>query len=651
MLEDLKYVKVGEKEVDDLKMETEFFSKDFLFVILVSLDDIDEYSEMSCKYLEKIKERERLENEFPRVINKKNDTSFAQLEKHCINLEIALQNEKEKNFVNDVNARTKKPHVVPISTRKPIRKANQYVATPHKKTVASESTNLEVAFKKSTCFVRDIQGNDLLTSTRGSDLYTIALQESSSPIPIFFMAKASPAQAWLCHHRLSHPNFDIINLLSKNDIVNGLPKLKYVKDQLCSSCDMGKAKRRKFKTKSVPSSKGRLHMLHMDLCGPMRVKSINRKKFILLIVDDYSRYTWNHFLRSKDEIPENSIVKRQNHTLVEAAGTMLSASKLPFFFWAEAIETACYTQNRSLIIPRHKKTPYHIINERKPTLKFLHIFCCTSYIVRDGENLDKIKEKRDPCIFLGYATQSKGYSVYNKRTRLIVEYFHINFDELKEVMMPNHNSSSLATQQQMKFDHNCSNLISQRQMALDYDNSSPAPQLQPTSVHNNTKLKTQDQNNKPSSSKLIPNIDPSADKTDPSLQELDLLLSPMCEEYFSGGNQGVSKSSTISDLQQQYTSPTLNVQHILEPSTLTTNVNVEDNNSNQAVNAQFDIDEFINPFRTSRKQWHHAWIKSMQEELQKPGHLAARLGCAETKVATWDDLAFKHITFWVERDA
>ncbi|GJW00395.1 retrovirus-related pol polyprotein from transposon TNT 1-94 [Tanacetum coccineum] len=220
-------------------------------------------------------------------------------------------------FINDVNARTKKPKVVPISTRKPKSQANKSVATPHKKTVASDSTiqksksyfrmldlvqgnitikrvyyveglnhnlfsvgqfcdaDLEVAFQKSTCFVRDLKGNDLLTNNRGSDLYTISLQETSSPTPICFLAKALPIQAWLWHRRLSHLNFDTINLLSKKDIVNGLPKLKYVKDQLCLSCELSKAKRSTFKTKTIPSSKGRLNLLHMDLCGPMRVASIN----------------------------------------------------------------------------------------------------------------------------------------------------------------------------------------------------------------------------------------------------------------------------------------------------------------------------------------------------------------------------------------
>ncbi|GJZ06222.1 retrovirus-related pol polyprotein from transposon TNT 1-94 [Tanacetum coccineum] len=118
------------------------------------------------------------------------------------------------------------------------------------------------------------------------------------------MAKASPTQAWLWNRRLFHLNFDYINLLSKKDIVISLPKLKYVKGQLCSSCELSKEKRSSFKTKAVPSSKGWLNLLHMDLCGPMRVASINGKKYILVIVDDYSRYTWTLFLRSKDETPE-----------------------------------------------------------------------------------------------------------------------------------------------------------------------------------------------------------------------------------------------------------------------------------------------------------------------------------------------------------
>ncbi|GJU83195.1 retrovirus-related pol polyprotein from transposon TNT 1-94 [Tanacetum coccineum] len=164
--------------------------------------------------------------------------------------------------------------------------------------------DLEVDFWKSTCYIRDLKGNDLLTSSRGTDLYSITLQDTSTPNPICLMAKATSSQAWLWNRRLSHLNFDTINFLSKYDIVTGLPKLKFVKDHLCSSCELGKAKQNSFHTKTTPSSKRRLQLLHMDLCGPMRVESINRKKYVLVIVDDYSRYTWTHFLRSKDERPK-----------------------------------------------------------------------------------------------------------------------------------------------------------------------------------------------------------------------------------------------------------------------------------------------------------------------------------------------------------
>ncbi|GJT83966.1 retrovirus-related pol polyprotein from transposon TNT 1-94 [Tanacetum coccineum] len=162
---------------------------------------------------------------------------------------------------------------------------------------------------------------------------------------------------------------------------------------------------------------------------------------------------------------QNGIVERQNCTLVEAARTMLSASKLPLFFWAKAIATACYTQNRSIIIPTYEKTAYHIINDRKPSIKHLHIFGCTCYLTRDGKNLDKMKEKGDPCNLVGYSTQSKGYRVYNKRTSLIVESVYLKFDEIKET-----SETSVV--------NDTSGLVPQRQKASDYDNSDPVPQLQ-----------------------------------------------------------------------------------------------------------------------------------------------------------------------------
>nr|GEU52833.1 integrase, catalytic region, zinc finger, CCHC-type, peptidase aspartic, catalytic [Tanacetum cinerariifolium] len=254
--------------------------------------------------------------------------------------------------------------------------------------------DLEVAFRKSTCYIRDLKGNDLLTGSRGIDLYSITLQDTNCPNPICLMAKATSSQAWLWHRRLSHLNFDTINLLSKNDIVVDLLKLKFIKDNLCSSYELGKVKQKSFYTKITPSSKRRLQLLHMDLCGPMRVASINGKRYVLACLKRTSSSKGILHQTSVARTPEqNGVVERHNRTLVEAARTMLSAAKVPLFFWAEAIATTCFTQNRSLVIPRHEKTPYHIIDDLKPSVKFFHIFGSLCYIVRDGENLDKMKEK------------------------------------------------------------------------------------------------------------------------------------------------------------------------------------------------------------------------------------------------------------------
>nr|GEU32551.1 hypothetical protein [Tanacetum cinerariifolium] len=133
---------------------------------------------------------------------------------------------------------------------------------------------------KMVYYVEGLNHNLFFVGSRGTDLYSITLQDTTCPNPICLMAKASSSQAWLWHRRLSHLNFDTINLLSKNDIVVGLLKLKFIKDHLCSSCELGKAKRKSFHTKLTPSSQRRLHLLHMDLYGPMRVASINGKRYV-----------------------------------------------------------------------------------------------------------------------------------------------------------------------------------------------------------------------------------------------------------------------------------------------------------------------------------------------------------------------------------
>nr|GFA72742.1 retrovirus-related Pol polyprotein from transposon TNT 1-94 [Tanacetum cinerariifolium] len=165
-------------------------------------------------------------------------------------------------------------------------------------------SDLEVAFRRNACFVRNLEGVDLSKGYRSTNLYTINLHEMASASQICLMARASSTKSWLWHQRLSHLNFDTINDLARNNLVAGLLKFKYHKEHLCPSCEQGKSKRASHPPKPVPNSRQRLHLLTMDLCGPMRIASINGKLYILVIVDDYSRYTWVHFLRSKDEAPE-----------------------------------------------------------------------------------------------------------------------------------------------------------------------------------------------------------------------------------------------------------------------------------------------------------------------------------------------------------
>nr|GEV48770.1 retrovirus-related Pol polyprotein from transposon TNT 1-94 [Tanacetum cinerariifolium] len=138
----------------------------------------------------------------------------------------------------------------------------------------------------------------------GFNLYTISVEDMMKSSPICLMSKASKNKSWLWHRRLNHLNFGTINELARKDLVRGLPRLKFKKDHRCSACQLGKSKKHTHKPKTKNTNLEVLNTLHMDLCSPMRVQTINGKKYILVIVDDYSRFTWVKILRSKDETPE-----------------------------------------------------------------------------------------------------------------------------------------------------------------------------------------------------------------------------------------------------------------------------------------------------------------------------------------------------------
>nr|GEW88709.1 retrovirus-related Pol polyprotein from transposon TNT 1-94 [Tanacetum cinerariifolium] len=312
--------------------------------------------------------------------------------------------------------------------------------------------DLEVAFRQHTCFIRNLEGVDLLSGSRGNNLYTLSLRDMMKSSPICILSKASKTKSWLWHRRLSRPNFGAINHLARQGLVRGLLKLKFKKDHLCSACAMGKSNKKSHKPKSEDTNQEKLYLLHMDLCGPMLVESVNGKKYILVIVDDYSRFTWVKCLRSKDEAPDfiikflkmiqvrlkvpvrrirtynetefvnqtlrkyyeqdgishetsvarspqqNGVVERRKRTLIEVARTMLIYARAPLFLWAEEVAIICFTQNRSIIRLRHGKTPYELLHDKLLDLSYFHVFGALCYPTNDSEYLGKLQPKADTAM-------------------------------------------------------------------------------------------------------------------------------------------------------------------------------------------------------------------------------------------------------------
>ncbi|GJW49366.1 putative ribonuclease H-like domain-containing protein [Tanacetum coccineum] len=219
------------------------------------------------------------------------------------------------------------------------------------------------------------------------------------------------------------------------------------------------------------------------------IRTDNGTEFVNKTLYDYYESVGIFHQKTVPRTPQqNGVVERRNRTLVEAARTMLIFSKAPMFLWAEAVATACYTQNRSLIHTRHDKTPYELVHNKKPDLTFFRVFGALCYPTNDSENLGKLQPRADIGIFIGYAPSRKGYRIYNKRTRQIMETIHVQFDELTEQMAPVQSSPG------------------------------PAPNLLTPG---------------PISSGLVPNPAPAIPYVPPTNKELEMLFQPMFDEYFN----------------------------------------------------------------------------------------------------------------------
>ncbi|GKB36483.1 putative ribonuclease H-like domain-containing protein [Tanacetum coccineum] len=322
----------------------------------------------------------------------------------------------------------------------------------------------------------------VLRAPRKDDVYSLDLKNivPSGGITCLY-ANATSDESKLWHRRLGHVNFKNINKLVKGHLVRGLPSKVFVNDYTCVACKKGKQHKASCKAKLERTIRKPLELLHMDLFGPVSVESINKKKYCLVVTDDFSRFSWVFFLATKDEtakilckfiiglknqlnhkvkiircdhgtdfknhamnelcakkwikrefsvartLQQNGVAERKNRTFIEAARTMLANSLLPIPFCAEVVNTVCYVLNRVLVTKPQNKTPYELLIGKPPSISFMRPFGCPLTILNTFDPLGKFDGKSDEDYLLGYFTTSKAFRVYNKRTKRVEENLHIDF--------------------------------------------------------------------------------------------------------------------------------------------------------------------------------------------------------------------------------
>nr|GEX18851.1 putative ribonuclease H-like domain-containing protein [Tanacetum cinerariifolium] len=326
----------------------------------------------------------------------------------------------------------------------------------------------------------------LLRVPRKNNMYNVDLK---NVVPLGGLTcvfeKATLDESNLWHMRLGHINFKTMNKLVKGNLVKGLQSKIFENNHSCVACQKGKQHKASCKSKPVSSISQPLQRLHMDLFAPTFVKSLNKKSYCLVVTDDYSRFSWVFFLATKDETSvifktfitgienqinhkvkiircdnetefknhdlnqlckikgikrefsvsmtpqQNRVVDRKNRTLIEAIWTMLTDSLLPILFWAEAVNTACYVQNRVSVTKPHNKTPYELLLGRSPSIGFMRPFGCFVTILNTLDPLRKFDGKADEGFLVGYFLNCKAFRVFNSRTMIVQETLHINFLENK----------------------------------------------------------------------------------------------------------------------------------------------------------------------------------------------------------------------------
>ncbi|XP_073064107.1 uncharacterized protein [Primulina eburnea] len=287
----------------------------------------------------------------------------------------------------------------------------------------------------------------------------------------------------LWHQKLGHANFKTRKNLNKYDAVRGMPNLSSGIPYVCGDCQKGKQTHVSHPVLPTPGTTRCLELLHMNLMGPMEVESLGGKKYSFVCVDDFSRFAWVNFIKEKSDTfdvfknlitritnlhslkvrriktdhgkefenrsfssfcdrkgishefsapktpQQNGIAERKNRTLQEMARVMLTSKNLAKRFWAEALNIASHISNRVYLRSGSTMTSYEIIMGKKPNLRYFHVFGCVCYTLNDRDQLAKFDSKSDKCLFLGYATNSRAYRMFNLRTRTIMESINVVFDD------------------------------------------------------------------------------------------------------------------------------------------------------------------------------------------------------------------------------
>jgi hypothetical protein len=336
----------------------------------------------------------------------------------------------------------------------------------------------EVVFTSKDCKIKSVNSGQVAAKGTRTDNNAYVLKEDIEDCHL-----RKHDESWLWHSGIGHLNFDHLIKLKNLAEVKYLPRISKPQDSVCKPFHVGKLPKTQFKSNNSTSTEKPLQLVHMDLCGPSRQEGTGKENYFMMIIDDYSRLTWVSFLKEKVEafekfkifksltknqtrnklkvvrsdiggefvssdfmefcdkhgikreytIPgtpqQNGVVERQNKTFQQMSRSMMNENNIGQTYWVESIHTTIPILNKAHLRPHSDKTPYELWHGRPATIKHFKFFGSKCHIKNNNENLGNYEDMADEGIFLGYATNSKGYICYNKRLHKLADCIEINVDE------------------------------------------------------------------------------------------------------------------------------------------------------------------------------------------------------------------------------